>query len=41
MVYRPEEFDGENNSTDAYNGGHDDGFADGYAAALAKYGIVE
>ena len=34
MTFDPERFDGEGNTTDAYEGGYDDGYADGKADAL-------
>jgi hypothetical protein len=36
MLFNPDRFDGENNTTDAYEGGYDDGYADGKADALRE-----
>jgi hypothetical protein len=36
MTFNPSRFDGEDNTTDAYEGGYDDGYADGRAAALRE-----
>jgi hypothetical protein len=36
VTYDPSRFDGENNTTDAYEGGYDDGYADGKADALKE-----